>query len=132
MPEKKTKRGLMISKGMLESENERLKSQLAVEPKSAAGEANKLAVRLLVGLVAGVAVKSLYNQFPIIGEVQPDMQPVIDALIVIGTMLITAWLDKYRYQKAKNAGKVGQGVGIDGMFITLSNLFTRKKTAVQQ
>ena len=127
-----TKHALQVKVGIKEKQLNELKKELAVTPKSAVGEANKLAIRLLIGLVIGLAVKFVYQQLPILNDIEPDMQQVIDSLIVIGSIFVTTWIDKFEYQTAKNAGAVGAGVGIDGVIVKLGGLFDRKKTVIEE
>jgi hypothetical protein len=119
-----TKQGLKTKVGIQKKKIEKLKAQLDVEPKSAAGESTKESLRMLTSMLVGAGVTYLYSRFPILGELK------LDQMLLVGTItsLIYRFGEKYIYQSNKNAGKVSTPVGIDGTVVALTSLFGRQKT----
>lgn len=118
-------KGLTISKGMYQSENERLKAQIAelTAPTSPISESTKEAIRYVLSFLLAIAVASLYQRYPVLGELQPDQATMV---IFITGLLIRA-LDKAWYHFQKNRGKSVKGVGLDLPMRALTSLFTPKK-----
>lgn len=120
-----TVEGLTISKGMYKSENERLKAQIEelTAPTSPISESTKEAIRYVLSFLLAIAIASLYQRYPVLGELQPDQTTVV----VFVTGLIIRSLDKAWYHYQKNKGKSTKGVGLDLPMRAISNLFTPKK-----
>lgn len=120
-----TVEGLVISKGMYKSENEKLKAQIAelTAPTSPISESTKEAIRYVLSFLLAIAIASLYQRYPVLGELQPDQTTVV----VFVTGLIIRALDKAWYHYQRNKGKSVKGVGLDLPLRALSSLFTPKK-----
>lgn len=120
-----TVEGLVISKGMYKSENEKLKAQIAelTAPTSPISESTKEAIRYVLSFLLAIAIASLYQRYPVLGELQPDQTTVV----VFVTGLIIRALDKAWYHYQRNKGKSTKGVGLDLPMRALNNLFTPKK-----
>lgn len=123
-----TKHALKTKVGIKDKKIHELEAQLATEEKSPAGESLKESVRLLVSLLVSTLITYVYQRYPILGSLQPDQVAVVT---VITTVVIRS-LDKFWYQFQKNRGQVGQGVGIDRLFVGFGNLMTRAKTPIIQ
>lgn len=127
MPKKvdETVKGLTISKGMYQAENEKLKAQIAelTAPTSPISESTKEAIRYVLSFLLAIVVASLYQRYPVLGELQPDQTTVV----VFVTGLIIRALDKAWYHYQRNKGKSVKGVGLDLPLRALSSLFTPKK-----
>ena len=129
MPKKtqETPVGAKISVGMYKSENEKLKAQIEelTAPTSPISESTKEAIRYVLSFLLAIAVASLYQRYPVLGELQPDQATMV---IFITGLLIRA-LDKAWYHFQKNRGDVSRGVGLDLPMRALSSLFTPKKAS---
>lgn len=118
-------KGLTISKGMYQAENEKLKAQIAelTAPTSPISESAKETIRYVLSFLLAIVIASLYQRYPVLGELQPDQTTVV----VFVTGLIIRALDKAWYHYQRNKGKSTKGVGLDLPMRALTNLFTPKK-----
>lgn len=121
--------GSRISIGMKESENERLKAQIAelTAHASPISESTKEMIRYVLSFLLAIAVASLYQRYPVLGELQPDQATVV----IFVTGLLIRGLDKAWYHYQRNKGKSVKGVGLDLPLRALSSLFTPKKEEKQ-
>jgi len=114
-----------ISIGMYKSENEKLKAQIEelTAPTSPISESTKEAIRYVLSFLLAILIASLYQRYPVLGELQPDQTTVV---IFVTGLLIRA-LDKAWYHYQRNKGKSTKGTGLDLPLRAISNLFTPKK-----
>jgi len=114
-----------ISIGMYKSENEKLKAQIEelTAPKSPLAESTKEQIRYVLSFLLAIAVASLYQRYPVLGELQPDQT----AVVVVLTTMIVRGIDKAWYHYQRNKGKSTKGTGLDLPMRAISNLFTPKK-----
>ena len=125
-PEKKEpEKNPAISIGMLRSENEKLKAQVEElnQPYSPMAESTKEMLRYVLSFLLAIAIASLYQRYPVLGELQPDQTTVV----IFVTGLLIRGLDKAWYHYQRNKGKSTKGLGLDLPLRALSSLFTTKK-----
>lgn len=121
---------LKTALGIAEAKIKELEARIKDEsiPASPLAETTKETIRQILSFGIGLLITSLYQKYPILGQLQPDQVVLVAGL----TGLAVRGIDKLWYVYQKNKGKPVEATGLDLPLQMLSSLITYKKTPINQ
>lgn len=121
---------LKTALGIAEAKIKELEIKIKDEsiPTSPIAESTKETLRQILSFGIGLLMTTLYQKYPVLGQLQPDQVVVVVGL----TGLAIRAIDKLWYVYQKNKGKPMEATGLDLPLRAMASLINYKKDAVNQ